>query len=233
LAPVAWRLIEEAEMQTRLYDLAEFVYEASDFPNDVDARLAKLIANPAWSGAGDILHYLKRKRPDLTPAAWRTVLDSESVWVRAYAYVTFPARCEDDWKAGLFRDLEEQGKPLPAARFARLLSDLDDDRFEAREAASAELGRQGERVESQLQKALDEPLSAEAKLRVKELLEKVKKERLSSACVDVVSRLGYSEAPEAQEVLKVLAAGPSVSRLTIEAKAALERRDKDAPPPDK
>ncbi len=124
--------------------------------------------------------------------------------------------------------LHEQLQPataLDAQRIARLIAELDSDRFAVREKAEGELERLGEEAEPALRKALAGRSSAEVGRRVRKLLG-----RLASGlspdllrAVRAVEVLEHIGTPEAQDVLKSLAQGAPQARLTQEAKASLER----------
>jgi hypothetical protein len=126
--------------------------------------------------------------------------------------------------------LKERLKPSPVPaerqRVARLIAELDGDQFETRRKATEELRRLGERAEPGLRKALESNLSLEARKRVEELLEGMRKvatspERLSE--LRAVEVLEHIATPEARQVLQTLADGSPEARLTREARAALDR----------
>jgi WD40 repeat protein len=109
---------------------------------------------------------------------------------------------------------------------ARLIADLDSDSFAARQKATEELRRLGERVESGLREALKGSLSLEARKRVKELLEGVRALAVSPKqlrALRALEALEHIGTPEARQVLESLAKGATEVRLTQEAKASLER----------
>jgi RNA polymerase sigma factor (sigma-70 family) len=113
-------------------------------------------------------------------------------------------------------------------RLTRLIADLDSDRFDAREKATAELGKHGETVLHALQKALDNRPALETRRRLEQLIEQQVRERSSSSAerlrigraLEVLEQIGSAEA---QQVLRTLATGAPGAFLTCEAKAALER----------
>jgi hypothetical protein len=123
-----------------------------------------------------------------------------------------------------------KGRLRPAAaveegRIARLIADLDSDRFAARENASGELQRLGDDAGPAMRKALAEKPSAEQRRRLKELLRQASTagngERLRELrAVEVLENVGTAEAREA---LETLAGGGADARLTLEAKASLRR----------
>jgi WD40 repeat protein len=123
--------------------------------------------------------------------------------------------------------LREKVTPARAAdpkQVARLIAALDDNDFEAREKAVAELGRLEETAESALREALRGAPSAEARRRLTDLVARLEgwpPERLrADRALEVLERVGT---PPAREVLKALAGGAARARLTKDARAALER----------
>ncbi len=118
--------------------------------------------------------------------------------------------------------------PAPAEKkqIARLLADLDSERFEVRQKVMEELKQLGERAEPGLREALQDKLPLEARKRVEELLEGVAAsatdpQRLRD--LRAVEALEHIGTPEARQVLQTLADGAPTARLTREAKASLQR----------
>jgi hypothetical protein len=131
--------------------------------------------------------------------------------------------------------LRQQLHPASVAdprRLTDLLVALDTNSFSAREAASRELESLGEVTEADLQKALRQRPTAEVRRRIEELLEKIKRERLSPSAdrlravraVEVLERIGNCAARRA---LRVLAGGASEAQVTIEARTSLGRLMQD------
>ncbi|SRR5579883_1535360 len=119
-------------------------------------------------------------------------------------------------------------QPIPAVdaqRLARLIADLDDERFSVRDKASVELRKLEDRAEPALRKALSGQPSLEVRRRIQAILEELNHplsaEQLRK--VRAVEALEHIGTLSAQEVLKVIAKGEPGARLTREAKAALER----------
>jgi RNA polymerase sigma factor (sigma-70 family) len=115
---------------------------------------------------------------------------------------------------------------VDARRVARLVKDLDSDRFAVREAATADLEQLGEGAAPALRKALDGQPSLEVRRRVQRLLGKPKgaarmqeQLRLSRA----LQALEHGRTAAARRLLERLAAGAAESRQSREAKAALGR----------
>jgi RNA polymerase sigma factor (sigma-70 family) len=127
--------------------------------------------------------------------------------------------------------IKERLRPAVAVdekRLARLIVDLDSDDFAARQKAGKDLAKLGEQALSAYRKALEGKPSLEARRRLEDLLDKaqvawwdVSGERLRSLrAVEVLELAGTQEA---RQWLKTLAEGAAGTRLTEEAKAALER----------
>lgn len=119
-------------------------------------------------------------------------------------------------------------RPIPAVdaqRLARLIADLDDERFAVRDKASVELKKLEDRAEPALRKALAGQPSLEVRRRIQALLEELNHplsaEQLREVrAVEALEQIGTLSA---QEVLKVVAKGAPGARLTREAKASLQR----------
>lgn len=115
-----------------------------------------------------------------------------------------------------------------ARRVAGLVALLDNDDFEKRQTAAAELGRLGEAAEPLLRRALEGQASAEVRRQVQRLVEKLEAERRapSAECrralrgIEVLECIGNSAA---REVLDQIAQGAPQARLTQEAKRSRER----------
>jgi WD40 repeat protein len=123
--------------------------------------------------------------------------------------------------------LETQLKAPPKVdreRLARLIKALDDEAFEAREKASEELEGLGVLAEAAVRDALKAGPSAEARVRLGRLLERLKPtpspELVALRAVEALEMNGSSEARAA---LEGLAKGPAEDRLAAEAKASVAR----------
>ena len=107
---------------------------------------------------------------------------------------------------------------------ARWLRDLDDDQFEVRDKAAAELARLGEAVLPQLRQALAGTPSLEVKRRLEGLLEDQAETTFGPAQLVAVravrlERIGNAEA----RTVRRSGGRPDNARLTREAREALER----------
>jgi RNA polymerase sigma factor (sigma-70 family) len=117
----------------------------------------------------------------------------------------------------------------PAAeKLAAWIEDLNNDSFDRRQQATAELAKLGDLAEPALRKALANRPSAEAKKRIEKLLDMLQTEAPASKdglrelrAVELLERLAE---PGAVKLLQVLSDGAAGARLTREAKAALDRR---------
>jgi WD40 repeat protein len=110
-------------------------------------------------------------------------------------------------------------------RIARLIADLDSDRFAVRERATAELAALGKVAEPALRQALTDSRSAEVRRRADELLKKLGGPAVAPELLRALRALDVLEqidTAEARQILAALAKGaePGVAR---EAKAALDR----------
>ena len=118
-------------------------------------------------------------------------------------------------------------EPVKATVLHSLVHDLDDEDFKVRDRASRRLKELGEIAEPVLSKALEGKPSAEARKRIKELLDTLDGsptgERLR--VLRAIEVLEMIDSAEARSVLKRLAGGASEAALTRQAKAALERLD--------
>jgi HEAT repeat protein len=115
-----------------------------------------------------------------------------------------------------------------------LLDDLDSDRFPVRTAAEERLRDLGDGAVPALREALEGNPSAQRRRRVEAVLEALDTSGLlageplrGARAVQILERVG---SPEARQALERLAGGVAPSRLTQEAKAALERLDRRPPP---
>jgi RNA polymerase sigma factor (sigma-70 family) len=125
--------------------------------------------------------------------------------------------------------LAERVRPAAAPdarRVAKLLADLDDDRYEVRERASRELEKLGRLVAPGLRKALAGRPSPEARRRLTDVLGKVAPATPTPEevrAIRVVEALEQAGTAAARRLLTDLAGGAAEARLTCEAKAALQR----------
>jgi RNA polymerase sigma factor (sigma-70 family) len=165
----------------------------------------------------------------------QTVPDFDACWAdlaggdaaRAYRgmrrFLTSPAEAVPHLRRRL--------RPVPVVdekRLARLIADLDSNRFAVRAAAQKELDRLGEAAAGACRKAREGRPSVEVRRRLESLLGKQghqewdpSPQRLRALrALEVLELLGTEEA---REVLKALARGAPGAQLTREAKASLQR----------
>ncbi len=123
--------------------------------------------------------------------------------------------------------LGEKMKPVPALQaetVKKLIMNLGSDDFLTREEATKELGTLGHAVEQELLAATQSDMP-ESRDRATRLLMLLERRNNPSEWRDLraVEVLEYINTPESQELLKRLASGAASARLTVDAKAALER----------
>jgi WD40 repeat protein len=125
--------------------------------------------------------------------------------------------------------LKDRLKPVATAdphHVARLIADLDSERFLVRDKAMGELEKLGESAHGLLQKAVEGRPSLETRQRLAKLLDKLDglvtaaEDRRALRAVEVLEHIGTAEA---RQVLEAVSRGVPEARLTREAKAALER----------
>jgi hypothetical protein len=125
----------------------------------------------------------------------------------------------------LLRDRLRPAVALPADELQRLVQDLDSPRFQRREEASRRLAEFGEDAEPTLRQALANKPSAEARQRLERILAAPRLVRSpellrSLRALQVLEAIGDEPA---RHVLGRLADGAPASRLTREARAAVDR----------
>lgn len=167
------------------------------------------------------------RKIDLTPGEFETLwkdLEAKEAAV-AYKAIGKLSNASSQAAALLGERLEQQDRDI-LKRIAALIKQLDDDRFSAREEATVELTKLGERAEPALRNALSNRLSPEARRRLEQLVEKLEGVPASPDTlrpIRAVSALEHIDTAEARQVLKSLAQGMPEARVTREAKASLER----------
>lgn len=115
-------------------------------------------------------------------------------------------------------------EPVPAERLTNLIRELDDDSFEVREKASANLAALGRIAEKSLRKAAVSPPTLEMRLRLSKLIDKLKDTRAESRrlirTMEVLEAIGNAEA---KLLLEHLADGAPDLMETNTAQQALRR----------
>jgi hypothetical protein len=223
LAPVAWRLIETGSGGYPIDDFLQRVYDAAEQKGAVNRRLVKLASDPDYHRLGDIFWYWRREEVAVSPEEMAPLLRSENLWTKALTYATFGDRCGKEWIERLLRDFREAHEPVPAELFGRLVAGLDDEDFAAREKATGELRRYGERAKVQLREALQHAPSAEAKRRMELLLDAIPEEPPPIVPI-TVGLLRNPKNPPARALFRLLTEGRTDSWATNEAKAILAER---------
>jgi RNA polymerase sigma factor (sigma-70 family) len=139
-------------------------------------------------------------RPErLTPAALARCWDDLAGLDAGRAYQAIRALAATPEQALPFVRKELAERPVDAARIAALLKDLDDDEFEVREKAMAELAKRGPEIEPLLRKVLADGPSAEVNDRVRRLLADLAEKRQPEAlrrrrALEVLGMIGTPEA---------------------------------------
>jgi WD40 repeat protein len=126
--------------------------------------------------------------------------------------------------------LRERLRPTTAApqrQLADWLSDLESPRFAARENASREIEKLGDCAEEDLRKLLTGNPAPEARRRAEVLLAKLWPAPAALRTYRALAVLEYVGSDEARTILADLAKGAANARFTREAKAALERLDRN------
>jgi WD40 repeat protein len=127
--------------------------------------------------------------------------------------------------------LKERLKPargVDEKRLARLITDLNDEQFDTREAARRELEQLNVLAEPALLKALADKPPIEVEKRIEELLRAIRSEPQPEElrCLWAVHVLERIATPEARRLLEALAEGSPQLRQTAQARSALERLKK-------
>jgi RNA polymerase sigma factor (sigma-70 family) len=186
----------------------------------------RTLATAAYDGTS-LLWSLRPKLEPLPPGGvgplWEALRTDDAA--RAYRAAWALAEQPERGVAFLKDHLRPERPPIDRERLRRLLADLDSDEFAKRETASRELAKLGAAVEHDLRAALAKTTSAEARRRLKALVESLPRElppdvlrRLRA--VRVLEQIGNHEAVE---LLRTLARAPEDAALSREAEAALGR----------
>jgi RNA polymerase sigma factor (sigma-70 family) len=169
------------------------------------------------------------------PARLRTDKEVEAAWsdlagadpIKARRSVWALARSPREALSVLDKSLTPPAPPAAdAKKLARLIADLDDDRFDVRESATKELEKLGKAAEPALRGALKGQPSAEARRRLEALLSGLEGRRYTPEhrrllrAVEVLEQIGTAEA---QRVLERVAKEWPEDDLARAAEAALRR----------
>lgn len=125
--------------------------------------------------------------------------------------------------------------PLMGPKIKKLIEQMDDDRFAAREQASDDAAELGEAAEPFLREAVKNVSSAEVRHRVRRLLTELSSKPLvmpaeqqrAIRAIQIIEQVGaeQSNAGTTRAILERLAGGEPAARLTQEARASLTRID--------
>jgi WD40 repeat protein len=171
------------------------------------------------------------RSPAQLEADWKDLAGDAAAGYAALGRLASSRRCA---VAFLGKQLQSS-KPVDTRRIARLIADLDNDTFAVREQATKELEALADHAAPALRKALAGKPHLEVRRRLEALLERLDRGSLSAETIRqirAVEALEFIGSPEARRLLARLAAGPSETRLTQEARAAagrLARRASVAP----
>jgi hypothetical protein len=138
-----------------------------------------------------------------------------------------PARSAALAKKQLAKGVRFEGQGV-----AKLIADLDSDKFKVRDEAARELEKLGWAAEPAMREAIARKPSAEVLGRLTTLLEKLPEDRFdgiaafASRLTEMLEHIGSSEA---RAILTDLAKGPADARLAQEASASLKRLEAVAP----
>lgn len=156
------------------------------------------------------------------PGLWEALASDDARQVSAARWRLASA----DGVAAFLKGKLLSGDAPSAEAVAARIAALDDDRFEARERASRQLERWGERVEPALKRALADKPPLEMRRRLEELLAGLAPLPAAPATARVLRAVAVLEGvgdDAARVVLRALADGAEGERLAVAARAALRR----------
>ena len=126
--------------------------------------------------------------------------------------------------------LKDELQPLPQApadQVAKLIADLDNERFAVRQEAAKALEQLGEAAEGALRQALEGKLPLEVQQRLQQLVEKRDKDIIRKLrAIETVEHIGTSEARQVLESLAKEAPNPRVKDAAGAALQGLAMRQK-------
>jgi hypothetical protein len=158
-------------------------------------------------------------------ALWSDLADADAARAYRAEQVLFGA---GEVAVSFLRERLRPAAAVDAKRVDRLIADLDSEEFAAREKAARELEELGDAAEPALRRLLGNKPSAEASRRAEALLERLDLARSPERLrvVRALEVLEHAATPEAKKLLGELAKGAPDAWLTREAKATLERLNK-------
>ncbi|HEV3261095.1 MAG TPA: WD40 repeat domain-containing protein [Gemmataceae bacterium] len=165
----------------------------------------------------------ERVSPERLERFWHALAERDAAvaWQAMTALVASPAQAV----AFLGQHLRPVSGP-DSARVARLIADLDHDRFAIRDKAMQELQRYGELVEPALRSALAREPTLEARRRLSGLLDALGHRKWPLHDLRVlrsIEALEHIDRRDARQLLQALTKGTAEAWLTHEAKASLRR----------
>jgi hypothetical protein len=149
-------------------------------------------------------------------------LDGHRAGLAVHAFIDVPAAA-----VGLLASRLTPAR-VDAEKVARLVKDLDNEAFAAREQATAALEAIGDPAEGELRRVLKAGPSPEVGRRLEALLERARQRPLANEEareLRAVEVLEHVATPDARKLLQKLAKGVPEARLTREAVASLQRLD--------
>jgi RNA polymerase sigma factor (sigma-70 family) len=168
-----------------------------------------------------------RPGPEQLRGAWERLRGADP----QAAYLAMWALASSDAATAFLRErLRPVARPS-FERVRRLIAELDHKEFAVRERAEHELEDLGEVADTDLRQALPRAPSAEARRRLRDLIEAIEqrvpsgKQLQALRGIEVLEHIGT---PEARLLLRELAEGAPEARLTREAKASLQRLSQSA-----
>jgi RNA polymerase sigma factor (sigma-70 family) len=195
----------------------------------------KRLVTGSMDGTVGVWDFSSRVRPVRSPAVLLSPGDVETLWTdlagedAARAYAVMWALAAVPRQTVPFLQERLQGTPQARQQLARLIADLDHDRFAVREKATVELKKMGEWIVPALRQTLAGRPSPEVRRRLERLLDEITRPRgtgPSTATLQTLRALEVLELIgnlEARQVLEALAQGMAEAPLTQEARAAVER----------
>jgi WD40 repeat protein len=154
-------------------------------------------------------------------AAWQALSgDASAAHPKVWALIRAPDQAVPLLKKRI-RPVNAPGKTPE-----QMIAELESPRYAVRQQATADLARLGERARLPLMKALAKKPLLETQRRIEGLLLKLEGAQIPPAEVRVLRALEVLEhigTPEARRILENVARGERTARITIEARAALDR----------
>ncbi|HEY7158758.1 MAG TPA: WD40 repeat domain-containing protein, partial [Gemmataceae bacterium] len=166
----------------------------------------------------------KQLQPEQIESLWADLAGANAV--KAYRSIRTLAAAPKESVDFLNRRLKPVAA-VDAKRVARLLANLDNTEFAAREKAMRELEKLGDSAATELHKALTGKPPLEAKRRIEQLLDKANGPE-HFRMVRALEAVEMMNTPEARELCASLARGIAEARLTREAKATLRRMSRES-----